>query len=419
MTQPQTLHQLQRSVSNPLIIGLACVVSLAWFLFWNLSPTLYAVPFGTLSVDEWFHYHIDFDVYREGAKAYLAGDNLYTRDYSVWGINLPFTYPPLAAIVFAPFTLVPVNTGGAILNLLSALLLWHVLFMVSKRILPSWSTKAQLGLATVVFPLMLVLEPVRETMSYAQVNIVLMWMVVLDTVPANKRLPRGLFVGLAAAIKLTPAVFGLYFLLKRDWRAAITSVVSGVAASALAFFMAPTSSKTYWLETLHDTGRIGVLAWPSNQSFKGVLYRAGQEASGVWLLFVIIGMLAIAYAMWRMIQQRNDVAAIMLNSAVALLCSPVSWSHHWVWFAPSLLVILVAVVRRKSWALGGGWFLSAFVAVSSPHWGMPRENGLENTWSLLQQFLGNAYVWVAVLWIVIAIFLPAKHEQVVFEQQRP
>lgn len=418
MSQPLPLQKLQKSASNPLIIGLAALLALAWWLYWNLSPTLYAVPFGTLSVDEWFHYHIDFDVYREGAKAYLAGENLYTRDYSVWGINLPFTYPPLAAILFTPFTLMPVNTGGAILNLLSAFLLWHVLLMVTRRILPSWGAKAQFGLATLVFPLMLVLEPVRETMSYAQVNIALMWLVVMDTVPANKRIPRGIFVGLAAAIKLTPAVFGLYFLLKRDWRAAITSVLSGVVASGIAWFMAPTSSKTYWLETLHDTGRIGVLAWPSNQSFKGVLYRAGQESSGVWTILVLIGITAIALAMRKMIAQGQDVAAILLNSTVALLCSPVSWSHHWVWFAPAMLLILVAGVGRKSKALGAGWLLSALVAISSPHWGMPRENGLETTWSLLQQVVGNAYVWVALLWIVMAIVLPPKQEQVVFPQER-
>ncbi|AZA08908.1 glycosyltransferase 87 family protein [Corynebacterium pseudopelargi] len=403
-TPQRTLPELARIVSHPFVVTVAVLIACAWMVMWNLSNTLYAVPFGTLSVDEWFRYHIDFDVYREGAKAYLAGENLYTRDYSVWGINLPFTYPPLAAIVFSPFVLVPVNTGATVLNVITALLLWHVLVMVSRRLLPTWTPGQVRGLATVVLPLMLVLEPLRETMSFSQVNVVLMWLVVLDIVPKHKRLPRGILVGFAAAIKLTPAVFGLYFLVNRQWRAAITSVLSAIVLSAIAWILAPASSSTYWFSTLRDPERIGNLAWPSNQSIRGVLARAGVESSALWLLLVLLSIALIAYAMWKVSMRGDDAAvvyAVVANSAVALLCSPVSWTHHWVWVAPALLALSYAAIEHSSWLLGAFTVLWTATALHAPHWNLPRDGDAERTWSLVQQFYGNAYVELAVIAILL------------------
>ncbi|QAU52020.1 Polyprenol-phosphate-mannose-dependent alpha-(1-2)-phosphatidylinositol mannoside mannosyltransferase [Corynebacterium pelargi] len=396
------------------MVTLAVLIACAWMVSWNLSHTLYAVPFGTLSVDEWFRYHIDFDVYREGAKAYLAGENLYTRDYSVWGIYLPFTYPPLAAILFSPFVLFPVNIGATILNVITALLLWHVLVMVSRRLLPMWTSAQVRGLATVVLPLMLVLEPMRETMSFSQVNVVLMWLVVLDIVPKQKRLPRGILVGLAAAIKLTPAVFGLYFLVNRQWRAAATSVLSALALSAIAWVLAPASSSTYWFSTLRDPGRIGNLAWPSNQSIRGVLTRAGVESSALWLLLVVLSIALIAFAMWRVSLRADDPAVVYgvtANAAVALLCSPVSWSHHWVWIAPALLALTYAAIERSSWLLGAFTLVFTVFSVRAPHWMLPRDQDAERAWSLSQQLFGNAFVEFALIAIVLMCVLPVRTQK--------
>ena len=51
-------------------------------------------------------YRIDIDVYRMGGQAWLDGRPLYADGvmfHTRGGLDLPFTYPPLAAIVFAPF----------------------------------------------------------------------------------------------------------------------------------------------------------------------------------------------------------------------------------------------------------------------------------------------------------------------------
>ena len=67
-----------------------------------------------------------------------------------------------------------------------------------------------------LLPAALFLEPVRNTLNYGQVNVALMALVAADCLAAAPRWPRGALVGLAAAVKLTPAAFVLFFLLRRD-----------------------------------------------------------------------------------------------------------------------------------------------------------------------------------------------------------
>src|SRR5947199_222106 len=83
--------------------------------------------------------------------------------------------------------------------------------------------------------LLVVAHPVTNTISWGQINVLLMMLVALDVLWPNPRWPRGALIGIAAAIKLTPAGFVLIFLLRKDFRAAVTSLVSFLVMSAIAF----------------------------------------------------------------------------------------------------------------------------------------------------------------------------------------
>jgi hypothetical protein len=137
--------------------------------------------------------HLDLDVYRLGARMWLSGGDLYgLLPPTIIGNHLPFTYPPVAAVLFTPFTLVPLPVAGVVLTALSV-----VALVVVPRLTPAR--------VAVVLPVALLLEPVRETLGFGQVNLLLMALVALDCLHRRPRWPRGVLVGLAAAIKLTPA----------------------------------------------------------------------------------------------------------------------------------------------------------------------------------------------------------------------
>lgn len=123
----------------------------------------------------------------------------------------------------------------------------------------------------------LVLEPVTSTLNYGQINIVLMMFVAPDCLPKKTRWPRGVLIGLVAAVKLTPAVFVLFFLLRKDFRAAVVSALSFAVFTAIGFALTWSDSVKYWTETIIDSDRIGGPGYPANQSITGVLARLGMD----------------------------------------------------------------------------------------------------------------------------------------------
>ena len=76
-------------------------------------------------------------------------------------------------------------------------------------------------------------DPVRQTFLLGQVNIILALMVVAD-MTLDLPLPRGILVGLAAAIKVTPAILIPYLFLTKQGRAGTRAVASFCAAALLA-----------------------------------------------------------------------------------------------------------------------------------------------------------------------------------------
>ena len=68
-------------------------------------------------------YRIDLDVYRIGAQVWMHGGALYGQlPATSVGIALPFTYPPMAAVLLAPLALVPMWLAALVLTVTSMLL---------------------------------------------------------------------------------------------------------------------------------------------------------------------------------------------------------------------------------------------------------------------------------------------------------
>jgi len=353
-------------------IGLAIVnaVVLAWFL----------APPGP-----WFgKIRMDLDVYRLGAGVWLAGGDLYGRlPPTIIPSHLPFTYPPIAAVLFTPFTLVPYVVASVVLTLLSIVVLAFVVVVV----LRSLDVRPTYVLVAALLPGALLLEPVRSTIYFGQINILLMGLVTLDCLVVKK--PRGALVGLAAAVKLTPIAFVLFFLLRGDRRAAVTAVVSFACVTVAGFLFNPKGSVTYWTSTVFNPNRIGKVTQESNQSVNGLLSRVGIERGLLWLVLVCGAVVLGAMAVRRAV---HPVDALGLNAFVVLLSSPVSWSHHWVWCVPVLLAAGVTAWRtrtRPAMALAAG---GTAVFLLSPHWWWDADDG----WTWLTLTVGNAYVWCAI-----------------------
>jgi alpha-1,2-mannosyltransferase len=375
-------------------------VNLASVTYFLLSFSPHGVGFGP--------YRIDLDVYRIGGHVWLSGGDLYGRlPATSSGTRLPFTYPPIAAVLLSPLSLVPMAVAGTVLALATVALTAVVLRVFLDRLAGppgrSWWTLAWL------LPPALFLEPVRSTLAYGQINVVLMVLVTLDCLLDTPRWPRGALVGLAAAVKLTPAAFVLFFLLRRDYRAAGVAALSFVVVTGAGFLLAWHDSMRYWAGIVVQTGRIGNPAYVANQSIQAVLARAGLDpwapmGRAVWLVASVAVLVVACRGMRRAFAASEDAWALSLNAFAALLISPISWSHHWVWSAPAVL-ILAALGLRHHLRLPFVAAVSGLVVfAASLQWWLPWGAGRELRWTVWQQVAGSSYVIFAALVLLLSAF---------------
>lgn len=337
-------------------------------------------------------YRIDLDVYRIGGRAVLDGIDLYGRlpDTSI-GANLPFTYPPIAAILFAPLALLPfwlANIGLTLATLATLLLVIRASLSSMTTLVGDRLTWASL----MAFAPLMWLAPVVETIGYGQVNVLLMGLVVVDAVYGRGRKWQGALIGVAIAIKLTPAVFLAYFLVQRNWASLARTAGATIAYTAIGFAFLPATSLRYWTSIIVDPSRIGGLAYTSNQSINGLLVRLGVSDGGGSVWFAACAAIGIGclFLMHRLFARGEALAALLVMAFYALLASPVSWSHHWVWVAPALIVLVLWAMRGH-----GGWLLAlAAVGVVVFYarfiWLVPHEHDQELRWNWWQVILGNS-----------------------------
>ncbi len=365
-------------------------------------------------------YRIDIDVYRMGGRAWLDGTPLYsdgTLFHTRAGLDLPFTYPPLAAIVFAPFAWLSLGGAGVTITVITFLLLIVSTWIVLTRLRvwerwtldagPAWLRRWWLA-AAIVGPAVIYLEPIRSNFDFGQINVVLMMLVIADCVPRRTPWPRGLLIGVAIALKLTPAVFLLYFLLRRDTRAMLAAAASMVVATLIGSLLAWRDSFQYWSETVHDTDRIGTATLNTNQNIAGMLARLGLGETPRFVLWVLACFVVLALVVWAALRvlkaagpdgDEADVLVLVCVAMFGLVVSPVSWSHHWVWVLPTVLVTTVVAYRHRNVALATVTAAGVALMVWTPITLMPEHH--ETSASLWRQLAGGSYPWWALAVILV------------------
>ncbi|MGA8789088.1 MAG: glycosyltransferase 87 family protein [Paenarthrobacter sp.] len=338
----------------------------------------------TLAVAVWFLYTDyepalnDFEVYFYGGGKVLEGGDLYAvRE------GLPFTYPPFAALLF---------TGLAAMGFFASSLVFILAALVGAGVVAAWLARHYFGLtgwrsafadyrfrttALVGAGAILLLGPWRDTFVFGQINIILMGVILADFALYGKvrageiRWPAGLLIGLAAGVKLTPLAFGLYFLVRRDFKALGWMAAGFFGSIAFAWAVLPQASVDFWTKILPDTGRIGGPAYVDNLSVKGLLLHFGMPDSSLtnvaWLV-LSLGLVVLAGLIikWAVDADENFVA-VSATAILMLLISPVSWSHHWVWVAvalPSMAFAMHRVPSRSGRMRTAGWVIVACSTVA-------------------------------------------------------
>jgi len=349
---------------------------------------------------------VDLEVYSRAGSVLLAGGNFYDLPGP-----LQFLYPPFAAVLAVPLALLPATVLQVGWTAAGALALVAILHRFG---LQGWLLSVASAVAVYV------VEPIVQTLAFGQLGIFLVALVVLDLVPGprvfrRRLLPEGVLTAIATAIKLTPAIFVLYLLAVRKYRAFLVAVITGMFVTLISAAIVPAASYEFWTRlALGDTGLGHSIIYYTNQSvMAGVVRIFGLGSAPAVVGLVLSAVVAIA-GVWAAVlwHRLGDVRlAVNLCGVAGLLASPVSWLHHFVWVVPLAMSLLerrpIGPRRLPVWFLALGWLFVGWVFVA-PFTHLPNGADVELRWSWLQHLLASitAVVGLALLASAIMIARP-------------
>lgn len=341
-----------RSYLLPLSVVLVLVAAY-YILRWHSVENL------VVALDQSSHVFLDFTYhYLPQAQAIL---------HSPVPVN-DYYYSAFFALLLLPLTLLD---GHAVMLTWASLqvLVSAALFALPLRRLvnlgPTW-TAAYAGVFITSFP-------VLHGMRWGQISALLTLLIVaaFDADARDRKHLAGALLAVAAAIKFYPALFGVYFVVKRDWRVCRSFILVFVLCYVV--FPAVVLGPDNWIGfELATTGAIATADWvsasPNSQYFAHVLSRLAHSGElGLWktLGFAVVGSAAaLAWTTQRRALWSHTL--VMLFASVPFLVYT-SWPHYFA-FLPFCQVALAADLlrRRPSLVVTLAWaLLIASTAISS------------------------------------------------------
>ena len=349
----------------------------------------YVIQYGTTS--PWRPSTIDLEVYVYAVRDMLAGRDIFATTTPFW--NLYFIYPPIAAILMTPLAVGPY----AFWQVVWTLALVGAQQSVLRRcgVPRGWT----LGLVGVV--VVLAVEPIRTTLGYGQVNTMLMALVVADLLPdaegERRIVPRGGLVGLAASIKLTPALFVVFAFLIGKARIAVAGMVSFAVCTAIAAVFLFSETRDFFGGLAGGSTRTASPLYTGNQSLLGVFFRLGDSSvvttlAGLAVSGIVALLAALVGAHWWRAGQ--PVFAVALVGLATCLASPLSWTHHYVWVLPMAVAVLrprvgVGVRLLPRWVRGLGGLWVVWICLCLPLATLPYGGARERSYDIFQQLVAN------------------------------
>jgi alpha-1,2-mannosyltransferase len=307
---------------------------------------------------------VDLHVYLGGAAAIDHPGTLYSYVYAdqTPDFPLPFTYPPFAAVVFYPLHLLPFGLVAFLWQVATMVALYGAI-RISQRLLGVSADQRAAMLWTAVS---IWIEPLRSTFDYGQINVFLM-LGVLWAVYTTRWWLSGVLVGIAAGIKLTPAISGIYFAGARRWREVVFSAAVFAATVGVSVLVVGDQARYYFTDLLGDARRVGPIATSFNQSWRGAISRIlGHDAGyGPLVLFSVAVTAVVAVLAWRALDGSDRLGRLLVVELFGLLFSPISWTHHWVWLVPLMIWAIHGPLRERLGAriVGWGWLALTLIGV--------------------------------------------------------
>ncbi|MDO4909966.1 MAG: glycosyltransferase 87 family protein [Corynebacterium sp.] len=320
------------------------LVGLLWIILALLFYSQFMVFWGKATTP---NYVVDVGIFRDAGIAWLHHAPLYGPDF-ISDTMSPFVYPPIAALLFVPLAWLSSTTTQIIWMLAVYISVWLMLYFANKRL----DARHPILFATMLLPVAAYFMSFRVLQELGQLDAFLYALVMADILGFIPRKFRGIGVGIAAALKMTPAVWGLFFLFRKDWASVIRSAVTFLATVVIGFIIYPSQSTYFWSKLAFDSTRATSPHYERDQSIRAMLTRSFftyDQMDMVKPFLFLFGFGLAAVCAWFFIRKGNEVLAYFTLFLGLMLFQPVANYHHWIGAVVALSIFFV-YKGTHSWA---------------------------------------------------------------------
>lgn len=341
------------------------LVVLAVIGFARVVPVLLRIPD---QLDLFIHYRAagDLNAGRALYTLFIPEGAPFPPNYAEPGrfIRYSYVYPPVVAGLFRPLQLLPWSTSRAIWYGANLVFLFASIYLLNRKTQTFSSRQALL-----VGVLALAAPPVYDSLTLGQINVLLLLLIsaaifVFPTAEhgRGRAVAAGVLIGIAASLKLFPALLGLAFVFHRRWIALIAMAITGAALGLVGVIIGGGWQATarYLTEVLPNLSASLVSA-PSNQNVRAVfdrLFSVNQFRFAVLsptnlvtittspvvdvpavgfalgylftIAIVLVSLLTMTSTKSGTPNSRSFLLNMTLLTCTSLLITPITWDHYYV-----------------------------------------------------------------------------------------
>jgi alpha-1,2-mannosyltransferase len=202
------------------------------------------------------------------------------------------------------------------------------------------------------------LFPTKFTLGMGQTNLIILLLTVsgLFVDRKGKEVFGGVLIGLGSALKLSPLSLLLYFLIRRRWKALLSTIVTFCILNGIPMIF-DISALTYFTNHLPTLlSSVNNASSLYDQSLKAFLIRLGSNQilfTGLhlpsYLPLIIVGTLILVGSwqyrkkapVWHSLQPSDNLLFANLILALATAGNSFAWQHHFVLLYPLVIILLV------------------------------------------------------------------------------
>jgi alpha-1,2-mannosyltransferase len=292
----------------------------------------------------------DFGIFRTAALAVIHGHSPYVAPNPSAYLHFDrFVYPPIAALLFAPFAAVPSGPSHALMFVagLAAIL-------VALRILRVRDWRC--------YSVALISAPAVNSIALGALTSFLLLGAAVCWRYRDDPAVAGGATAVTALLKLFLWPLGVWLVVTRRWRAAIICAGTGLILLLGGWAVIDFAGLRSYPTILHVLQQVEI---PVSYSLVGLFGLSGGAVTAVTIVLSLTGIVAIwAAARGEDGDRRSFAVAIF----VSLVATPLLWMHYLL-----LLFVPIAFYRPR---LSGLWFLPWLL------WLTPSSNSHGDTWRI-------------------------------------